>query len=133
MLVLDSHDPLSNQLLKKAGLPQSTIPKWHNKHVTIDGRTFASEKEGNRYSELKHLLRAGAITSFRCQVPFVVFDEFTKNGIKHQAITYVADFVVDFPNGRTDVEDTKGKPTEVFKLKQKLFEAKYPNLTIKIL
>ena len=31
------------------------------------------------------------------------------------------------------VEDVKGKETDVFKLKHKLFEKKYPDLTLKII
>ena len=33
--------------------------------------------------------------------------------------------------GRTIVVDTKGKRTDVYKLKRKLFEKRYPDLTIK--
>jgi hypothetical protein len=36
-------------------------------------------------------------------------------------------------NGKTVVEDVKGVETEVFKLKKKIFEYKYPNLELKII
>ena len=35
--------------------------------------------------------------------------------------------------GKIIVEDVKGKETDVFKLKHKLFEKKYPDLTLKII
>ena len=46
---------------------------------------------------------------------------------------YIANFVVIYPDGHVEVEDTKGKATEVFRIKQKLFEARYPDLEIKVL
>ena len=62
-----------------------------------------------------------------------MFDAFIKNGRKYQSITYIADFVVTYPDGRVEVEDTKGKYTEVFKIKQKLFEARYPYLELRVI
>ena len=35
--------------------------------------------------------------------------------------------------GKMVVEDVKGKETDVFKLKHKLFEKKYPDLTLRII
>ena len=36
-------------------------------------------------------------------------------------------------NGKTIVEDVKGFKTKEFLIKQKLFEAKYKNLTLKLI
>ena len=36
-------------------------------------------------------------------------------------------------NGQAIVEDVKGKETEVFKLKRKLFEKKYPDLELNLI
>ncbi len=36
-------------------------------------------------------------------------------------------------NGKTIVEDVKGIQTDVFKLKHKLFEKKYPDLELRII
>lgn len=47
-------------------------------------------------------------------------------------ITYIADFQVTYCDGRIEIEDVKGKETEVFRIKRKLFEAAYPDLTLSI-
>ena len=47
-------------------------------------------------------------------------------------ITYIADFRVTYDDGHTEIEDVKGKETEVFRIKRKLFEAAYPDLTLSI-
>lgn len=135
MLRLDLDDPASAAILRKMGITPSKQPKYRNKKTTLDNRKFSSRKEAERYAELEILLRAGIITSFEWQVPFVVFDGFIKNNIKYQPITYVADFVVRYPDGHKEIEDTKEKitTTEVFKIKRKLFEARYSDLTIKVL
>lgn len=106
--------------------------KYRNKNVVIDNIKFDSQLEANRYIELKLLQHAKQISNLRLQVPFVLQEEFEKNGKTYQAIKYVADFVYE-ENGRTVVEDTKGMQTDVFKIKYKLFEHKYPELELKII
>lgn len=76
--------------------------------------------------------RAKQISNLRLQVPFLLQEGFKKNGTTHRKIEYIADFVYE-ENGQTIVEDTKGMKTETFKIKQKLFEYKYPELSIKII
>lgn len=44
------------------------MPKYHNKKTVVDGRTFDSKKEAERYDELLLLQRAGAITDLSRQV-----------------------------------------------------------------
>ena len=104
--------------------------KYRNKKVQIDRYVFDSQLEGRRYRELALLERAGEIKNLRLQVPFLLQDSFKKNGKTYRKIEYIADFVYE-EKGQTIVEDTKGMKTDVFKIKQKLFEYKYPNLTIK--
>lgn len=106
--------------------------KYRNKKVVIDNIKFDSQLEANRYVELKLLQRAKQISNLRLQVPFVLQEGFKKNGKSYQAIKYIADFVYE-ENGQTIVEDTKSKATmtELYKVKKKLFEKKYQNLTIK--
>mgnify|MGYP003309414572 CR=1 FL=1 len=106
--------------------------KYGNKKVIIDGIKFESELEGKRYVQLKLLQRAGEISNLRLQVPFLLQDSFRKNGKTYRKIEYIADFIYD-EKGKTIVEDTKGVKTEVFKMKQKLFEYKYLNLSLKVI
>lgn len=76
--------------------------------------------------------RAKQLSNLRLQVPFLLQEGFKKNGTTHRKIEYIADFVYE-ENGQTVVEDTKGMKTETFKIKQKLFEYKYPELNLKII
>ena len=106
--------------------------KYKNTKIVIDNIKFDSVLEANRYQELKLLQRAKQISNLRLQVPFLLQEGFKKNGKTHRKIEYIADFVYE-ENGQTIVEDTKGMKTETFKIKQKLFEYKYPDLNLKII
>ena len=108
------------------------MSKYNNKKVQVDGYVFDSVLEAKRYRQLVLLERAKIIKNLQLQVPFLLQAGFRKNGKTYQKIEYIADFVYE-ENEKTVVEDTKGVKTEVFKIKQKLFEYKYPNLTIKII
>ena len=106
--------------------------KYFNKKVIIDGIKFQSIKEGKRYNELKLLKRAGLIDELELQKVFELQPKYTNNKGEHiRSITYKADFFYyDNKKERYIVEDTKGFRTDVYKLKKKLFEYQYPNLTI---
>lgn len=105
--------------------------KYHSKKTTVDGIEFDSKKEAKRYCELKMLEKAGKIKDLRLQYQFVLQPPFRKNGKTIRAITYVADFVyLDLERCKNIVEDVKGYKTDVYQLKKKLFEYKFPDLTI---
>lgn len=106
--------------------------KYRNKKVVIDNIKFDSKLEADRYVELKLLQRAKVISNLKLQVPFVLQEGFKKNGKSYQAIKYIADFVYE-EKERIVVEDTKGVETDVFKIKHKLFEKKYPDLELRII
>ena len=107
------------------------MSKYNNKKVVVDGILFDSKREADRYCELKLLERAGKIKDLQLQYRFVLQPSFRKNGKTVGAITYVADFVyLDLERLRNVVEDAKGYKTEGYKLKKKMFEYKYPELTI---
>lgn len=108
------------------------MSKYRNKKIVVDNIKFDSVLEANRYQELKLLQRAKQISNLRLQVPFLLQEGFKKNGKTHRKIEYIADFVYE-ENGQTVIEDTKGMKTETFKIKQKLFEYKYPDLNLKII
>jgi hypothetical protein len=89
---------------------------------TLDGQLFASEAEMNRFAELQMLERAGLIEGLERQPRFEL--QLDK---KAGSITYIADF--RYRNLETNsviVEDVKGMKTDVYKLKKKLFLARYP-------
>lgn len=96
--------------------------KYNAKKIKIDGHTFDSKKEAQRYCELKLLLRAGEIRNLVLQPRFLLQDEFfDKNEVKHKKIEYVADFLYIDKEGRNVVEDVKGVLTDVYKIKKKMF------------
>lgn len=109
--------------IKSIGIPS----KYGNRKTEIDGITFASRKEANRYNELKLLQKAGDIEQLELQPRYTLQEAFKdKKGILHRKIEYVADFSYgDKTILQWVVEDCKGMQTEVYKLKKKLFLYKY--------
>lgn len=93
-----------------------TPSKYHNVRTFVDGYSFASQREAQRYAELKLELLAGAITDLELQKPFAL----DINGI--HICDYVADFVYR-RNGAQMVEDAKGKRLELFRIKKALMLA----------
>lgn len=105
--------------------------KYKNKKITVDGITFDSKKEAQRYSELKILERGGKISQLVLQPRFELQESFKKNGKTYRKIEYVADFMYrDNEKNVTIVEDVKGVKTDVYKLKRKMFEKVYKTLSI---
>jgi len=118
--------------------------KYRNKKTIIDGITFDSKKEANRYRELKLLEKAGEISNLKTQPVFVLQEAFdvpvlsntqkTKKS-RQRSIKYVADFQYEERIGDTVwtvVEDVKGMKTQVFQIKKKLFLKKYPQYLFRI-
>jgi hypothetical protein len=115
--------------------------KYLNKKCEADGLKFASLLERNYYVKFKLLLKAGKITRLVCQPKFELIPAFEKGGVKYRALYYVADFGIEWSDGRYEVFDIKGwdkntgkfRLTKEFILKQKLFEYRYKNITIKLI
>lgn len=93
--------------------------KYNARKVTIDGHTFASAKEAERYQELRLLEKAGEISRLECQVKYTV------DIGDHHICNYYADFHYRDWRGWLVVEDVKGYRTPVYRLKKKLVEALY--------
>lgn len=106
--------------------------KYHNQPVVVEGRRFDSQAEMRRWNELVLLERAGAIRELRFHPRFRLTEPFTTaGGERVGAITYEADF--GYVEGeRTVVEDTKGVWTEVFRIKRKLFLARYVGVELRV-
>lgn len=100
--------------------------KYRNEKIKVDGITFDSKKESERYLELKLLERAGCIKELELQKSFEIQPAFSFKNKKIRAIKYVCDFYY-YDNDRRQyvVEDTKGMRTKEYLLKKKLFEYKY--------
>ena len=103
--------------------------KYHAHKAELDGITFDSKAERDRYAQLKLLLRAGEISDLTLQPEFELIPSYRKNGRTVRAIKYRADFMYK-KNGETVIEDVKGVRTKEFVIKKKLMEWRYPELTI---
>lgn len=119
--------------------------KYGARKTVVDGITFDSKKEADRYRELKLLERAGEICCLRLQVPFELIpaqyeeigEVYTKGANKgkpkrgkciEKAVTYIADFVYYNSDATVrTVEDVKGMRTPAYIIKRKLFRWRYPN------
>lgn len=107
--------------------------KYKNIPTELDGIKFDSQKEAKRYRELTLLMRAGEVKEVIPHPQFELIPSFRKNGKTWRATIYEADFKVVYADGHTEIEDVKGKVlTKDFRIKQKLFEYKYPDMTIRI-
>ncbi len=106
---------------------KSKKPKYGNRKVELDGLTFDSVAESKYYQQLKWLETNKQINFFRCQPRYRLQDGFEKDGKKHRPIDYIADFEIHHLDGSIQVVDVKGALTDVFRLKQKMFEKKYPH------
>lgn len=85
------------------------MSKYKNRKITIDGITFDSKKEYNRYCELKLLERAGEISNLQRQVKFTLIPAQYYNGKCIRATSYIADFTYfDYGTNELVVEDVKG-------------------------
>ncbi len=99
--------------INKHLVEQPKKSKYRNQKVTIDGIVFDSKRESARYIELRMLLKAGAISDLKCQVPY----ELNPGGT--HSLKYIADFeyILD---GKLITEDVKGYRTREYKKKAKL-------------
>lgn len=88
-------------------------PKYGNRRTVVDGITFDSQREADRYGDLKALKIAGEVRWFARQVSFDL-----PGGVK-----YRADFVVAWRDGSVSVEDAKGMSTREYINKRKQMKA----------
>ena len=97
--------------------------KYGAKRTTIDGKTFDSTKEANRYTSLLLLQRAGLISDLQTQVKYVLIptQRDAEGKLLEKECSYKADFVYK-RDGELIVEDTKSKATKTpeYIIKRKL-------------
>lgn len=101
--------------------------KYGAKPMVIDGIRFDSTLEAEYYVYLKALKKAGVISKLELQVKCELLpaQKHPLTGKHIRAINYFADFRVTYPDGTVEYLDTKGFEKPEFKLKAKLFIAKY--------
>lgn len=115
--LLESGDITEEEYLLLTGKRQN---KMNAVRTELDGITFHSGKEANRWAELQILLAAGEIADLKRQVPYSL----DVNNV--HICNYVADFVY-YEHLATEptVEDAKGYRTPEYQLKKKLMLAVY--------
>ncbi len=98
--------------------------KYRNRKTVVDGITFDSKKEAERWLVLKDLEERGQIFRLQRQVRFDMIVRSNK------ICSYQADFVYyETPSSmKPVVEDVKGYRTREYRLKKKLFEALYTKI-----
>lgn len=107
------------------------------KKTVVDGITFASKREADRYCTLRWMQQAGEIGPITTQPKFLLWEGGVSNtGEKLRPIHYNADFQYRAKGDDLDtVEDVKPPDkkmrTEEYKIKRKLFLAKYPQYLFK--
>jgi len=131
--------------------------KGYEKTV-VGGITFHSKKEARYYQDLLIQKQAGIITEIECQPVFELQPAYRKccgrrwpvhpapgytgpdrcsacgNKVPAiKAITYSADFRVTYADGHVEIIDVKGFETPEFKRTRKMFEYRYPELTLMVI
>lgn len=110
------------------------MTKYGSKKKTVSGIVFDSIAEAEFYKKLLLAKNQGAITKIVLQPKYMLQEGFKKDGKTYKPIQYKADFLVTYKDGSEKIIDVKsiGTITEVFKIKQKLFEKRYPELHLTI-
>ena len=88
-------------------------PKYGNKVTEVAGKKFDSKKEAAFFLQLQ---QDPTVKSIRTQVKYELIPK--QQG--ERACSYVADFVVEYHDGRTVVFDVKGARTALYLVKRKL-------------
>ena len=105
------------------------MTKYRSRKTVINGITFASKLEAERYQQLRMMAKAGVIRDLVLQPEFQIFRGYVDSdtGVKIKSRYYVADFqYVDIKAHKVIVEDTKGIETDVFRLKWDYVRSEYP-------
>ena len=99
--------------------------KYRNVPTIVDGITFDSGKEADRYQELKLLHKAGVIWDLQLQPCFQLFAHALAGGRFVYVGEYSADFQYSTGNSEKVIEDVKSTATltEAYRLRKKLAEA----------
>lgn len=119
---------VSLSVIQRVNAGGMSVNKYRSQKTIVDGITFDSKKEANRWAELKLLERAGKITFLQRQVSYVLVPKQVRDGkMIERPVVYKADFAYKDENGEDVVEDVKSPATktQVYILKRKLLLWEY--------
>lgn len=102
---------------RKLGKVPNKRHKYGARKVEVNGEVLDSTLEARHYARLLMLQKAGEVVEIRRQVPFII-----EAIPKELSLKYVADFVVTFKDGHTEVQDCKGFETREYKRKKRLLK-----------
>jgi hypothetical protein len=109
------------------------VNKYNSRRVTIDGYTFDSIRESERYGELKLMEKAHEISDLEIHPIIVLQRSFFYRGRKIRSVTYEADFgYFSYIDGVFVYEDLKGFETQLFRLKWKLLMYQFRNSPVEL-
>lgn len=96
---------------------------------TYDGIVFDSELEMKYYRDvICPGVGSGEISNYELQKEYILQPNFRHEGKTVHSISYVADFYVEYSDGRCEVIDTKGCPDSTARLKRKMFWYIHPEV-----
>lgn len=101
------------------------MSKYNSKKVEYKGFTFDSKVECDYYQYLERNL-GNEYDHIELQPRYELIPKVNKQ----RKTEYIADFALWKDNKLLEVIDVKGMPTEVAKLKAKIFRDKYPNIKL---
>ncbi len=113
-------------------VPYKKPQKYRAVKTVVDGHTFDSKAEAERYGELKLLQRDGQISNLELQPSFELEPKTIVGGRRLTSICYVADFRY-LENGEWVFEDVKGVRTRVFDLKLRLFYRRFSEVDLRLI
>lgn len=94
--------------------------------TTVDGITFDSKGEANRYRELKLLQDAGEIRNLRPHPQYPLKNAHVQiKGLNNRQLIYTADFEYITKEGQLKIEDFKGHMTRAAALRIAVFQSLY--------
>lgn len=96
--------------------------KFNNKKIEVNGIKYDSKLE---YEYHEFLKTDSSIREIILQPRYTLLPSYELEGKLKRGIEYVADFEIWYVNGDCEIIDVKGFETADFKLKKKMFEAKF--------
>jgi hypothetical protein len=90
----------------------------------IEGIKFDSKSEARFYLHILDRQKQGHYKLDEIHPKFILQDK--------PKIKYIADFLISYPNGQRFAVDVKGVQTAAFRIKMRMFQAKFPDIGLMI-
>lgn len=119
----EDYVPLSRGPSPAAFVKSEKRHKYHAEPTEVDGVTFASKREADRYRALLLEQQAGLITDLQLQPQFALHVQ-RPDGVKVCIGRYIADFGYT-RDGERIIEDAKGMKTALYLWKKNHVEAEH--------